>query len=94
MPAPLVRLDLREDFAVAPCRGEIGLQRLGIDAGEFEEPLVVRASVVILAARVGERGAAFVEHSQKQGVTADTLPRTAPRTLRKVRARRAVQRPI
>ena len=54
---PLVRLDPREDFAVALARGELGLQRLRIDAGEFEEPLVVRAGVVILAVRTRKRGA-------------------------------------
>jgi hypothetical protein len=69
---------------LALARGELGLQRLGIDAGEFEEPLVVRAGVVILAVRTRKRGAAFVEHSRKQGVAAETLPRTARRTLSEV----------
>lgn len=73
--------DPGEDFAVAPALGQLGLERLGIDAGEIQEPLVERAGVFVFANLAGEERAAFVEDAGQDGVAAEPRARAAGRTL-------------
>ena len=71
MAVALVQLDPGEEFAVTLAVRDLGAQRVGVNAEEGEDTLVVWAGVVEGACGAGEFGAAFVEHAGKQGVAAE-----------------------
>ena len=71
MAVALVELNPREEFAVALAVRDLGAQRVGVNAEEGEDALVVWAGVVEGARGAGEFGAALVEHAGKQRVAAE-----------------------
>jgi hypothetical protein len=80
---PLGALERR--LVLNPCQngsvsepfGHLGFEVFGIDAGEFEKPLIERAVVMILAARAGQFGTAFVEHPGEEHIAAEADTGTA-----------------
>src|SRR5689334_9248655 len=80
----LVRANPFEDFAVALARLEFRAERVCVDAEIFEDALVERTIVIILAALAGDFRAAFVEHARQQGVTAEAGAHATGWTLREV----------
>ena len=84
VPVALVQPDPSEEFAVALAVCDLGAQRVGVNAEEGEDALVVRAGVVEGARGAGEFGAAFVEHAGKQRVAAEAGADAARGTLGEV----------
>ena len=68
-----------EDLAVALASGQLFLQGFRVDAGEFQESLVHRAGVVVLAGFAGHGGAALVEYAGQNDKSTKPHSRAAGR---------------
>jgi hypothetical protein len=73
--------DPLEDLTISLAGLELLQERLGIDAGKFDEVLIKRAVVVILAVGSGDGRTALVEHAGKDDIAAEADAGTAGRTL-------------
>ncbi len=63
----------RDDLFIRRARGEELFNFVGLHALEFEEPLVERAGVVILANGACDIGAAFVDRARQEGVASKAI---------------------
>ncbi len=72
-----------QNFAVA--FGQFLFQCFGINAGEFQKPLVERAGIMVFAVFAGDGRAALVQHSRQDHIAAQPHARTARRKLRQIR---------
>ena len=71
-------------LAIASAPGHLVFESIGVDADEFEKPLIQRAVVKELAIFSQKRGAAFIEQARQQGVSAKPAARAARRVLREI----------
>jgi hypothetical protein len=67
---PGVLVNPLENFAVAFAGCELLAQRFRIEAEEIDDVLVERTVVMELAAHPGDFGAAFIEHTRQDCVSA------------------------
>src|ERR1035437_1048018 len=79
-----VGLDPFENFGVAFL--QLFFQRLGVNAGKFEELLVDGTGVMIFAVFAGERCAALVEAARQDRVATQPDPRAARWLFRQIRS--------
>jgi hypothetical protein len=80
-----VGLDPLKDFSIAFAFGNFSFEGFGVDASEVKNVLIkgtVEMKFTILA---NDRGATFVEHARKDGVTAETGAHAPGRTLSEIR---------
>ena len=81
-----ILLNPEKDFTVTLSGRKLLLERVGIDAGKFQEALIQRASEVVFAVLAGQCGAAFIEHARQNYIAAEPHPRAAGRTFSQIRS--------
>ena len=73
----LIFLDPDENFTIAKSAGDLASKGNGVNAGELQKILVQGAIKGVIPVFFGQRGAAFVQNSGKDDVTAQPNPGTA-----------------